>query len=254
MPANLYIIGNAGCGKSSLTSAFKNWMEMQGFPCATINLDPGVGWLHYSPDIDVREWLSLDEIMQRFGVGPNGAQIIASDLLAMEMGRVKEAMEEHRVEYFLIDTPGQMELFTLRQSSNLIVDALGGKNSLLLFLLEPTVSKEASGFMALLLQSLSAQFRLDLPLISSLSKADLLSEDEIDRILRWGSDLDALYEALVGEGSATASMSIELFRALESLGNSWALIPSSAETGLGIVDIYSHVQFTLYGSEDLSNE
>lgn len=252
MGANLYFIGNAGCGKSSLTSAFKNWMQNQGFSCATVNLDPGVEWVPYPPDIDVREWVDLRDIMGRFGVGPNGAQIIGSDFLAVEVEKIREAMEEYRVDYYLMDTPGQMELFTLRESSSFIVEALGKRESLLLFLFEPMVSKEPSGFLALLLQSLSAQFRMDLPMASFLSKADLLGSEELERIAAWGGDPGSLYEALISRGSSTASLNLELFRALETLEARKSVVPVSAETGLGLEDIYTQAQFTLFGSQDLT--
>ncbi len=254
MAVNLYFIGNAGCGKSSLTSAFKNWMHTNGFSCATVNLDPGVEWLPYSPDVDVREWIDLGDVMQRFGVGPNGAQIVSADLLALEIGKIKEAMDELKVDYYLIDTPGQMELFTLRESSNLVVEALGKEKSLLVFLFEPSISKTPQGFTALLLQSLSAQFRLDLPLITALSKVDLLAQEEMERILSWGSDPNTLYDDLIKVGSMTAHMSLELFRALETLDVSRNLIPTSAESGFGIPDIYSQAQFIFFGSEDLSED
>ncbi|GBE54579.1 hypothetical protein BMS3Bbin15_00737 [archaeon BMS3Bbin15] len=254
MSVNLYFIGNAGCGKSSLTSAFKNWMQSNGFSCATVNLDPGVEWLPYSPDVDVRDWINLNSVMQRFGVGPNGAQIVSADLLALEIGKIKDAMEELRVDYYLIDTPGQMELFTLRESSNFVVEALGKQKSLLVFLFEPTISIKPQGFIALLLQSLSAQFRLDLPLIPILSKVDLLKQEDIENVLLWGSDPTTLYEALTREGSMTANMNIELFRVLETLDIFQNLKPVSAETGYGIVDIYSQVQFIFFGSEDLSKD
>ena len=78
MSVNLYFIGNAGCGKSSLTSAFKNWMQSNGFSCATVNLDPGVEWLPYSPDVDVRDWINLNSVMQRFGVDRKSTRLNSS--------------------------------------------------------------------------------------------------------------------------------------------------------------------------------
>ncbi len=254
MSVNLFLIGNAGCGKSSLTSAIKNWMLTHGFSCATVNLDPGVEWLPYAPDIDIREWIDLGEVMHNYGVGPNGAQIVAADLLAVEIHRVKEAMEEIVSDYYIIDTPGQMELFTLRESSHLVVQALGRDNSALVFLFEPSISKTPAGFTALALQCLSAQFRLDLPLIACLSKVDLLQRDEIDRIIQWSSDPNTLYDSLVSEGSISANLGVEIFRALETMDAFKSLIPVSAETGEGIPDIYTQAQYIFFGSEDLSED
>ncbi|NOZ59041.1 MAG: GTPase [Euryarchaeota archaeon] len=254
MAAYLYIVGNAGCGKSALTSAFRNWMQTYGYDVVTVNLDPGVEWLPYAPDVDVREWINLDDVMREYGVGPNGAQIVAADLLALKIGEVKEALDEFVTEYYLIDTPGQMELFTLRSSSHVVVETLGKESAVLAYLFDPALAKTPQGFIALVLQSLSAQFRLDLPTVCALSKVDLLGEEERERILTWSGDPNALYDELIAQGSLTANLNVELFRALEVMDAFSRLIPTSAETGEGIADLYNEVQQVLYGGEDLSSD
>ena len=253
MPAYLYLIGNAGCGKSALTSAFKNWMQTYGYDAVTVNLDPGVEWLPYAPDVDVREWINLDDVMREYGVGPNGAQIVAADLLALKINEIKEAIEEFVTEYYIIDTPGQMELFTLRSSSHVVVESLGRESSVLAYLFDPALAKTPQGFISLVLQSLSAQFRLDLPCVAALSKVDLLTRGELERILEWGSDPNVLYDDLIAQGSLTANLNVEIFRALEITDAYKPLIPTSAETGEGIADLYNEVQQVLYGGEDLSD-
>jgi GTPase SAR1 family protein len=39
---------------------------------ALVNLDPANDCLPYTPDIDVRELVSLDAVMEELGLGPNG--------------------------------------------------------------------------------------------------------------------------------------------------------------------------------------
>jgi len=250
----IYFIGNAGCGKSALTSAFKNWMQLNGFDAVTINLDPGAEWLPYAPDIDVREWINTSEIMHDYGVGPNGAQIIAADLLALKIKNVIEAMKEYVTDYFIVDTPGQMELFTLREASNIVIKALGEENSMLFYLFDPHLAKTPQGYVALLMQSLSAQFRLELPTVHVLTKVDLITLDEKERILEWGEDANELYEALIERSSLYTNLSIEFFRALEMIDAFKPLIPTSAETGEGMADIYAKAQDVFFGGEDLSED
>ena len=72
---NIYFIGTAGSGKSSLVSAFQEWMTLQGLDCITVNLDPGVEFMPYEPDVDIRDWVRVGEVMRDYGLGPNGAQI-----------------------------------------------------------------------------------------------------------------------------------------------------------------------------------
>ena len=52
---NLYFIGSAGSGKSSLTGAYAGWMESKGYDAVTINLDPGIENAPYVPDVDIKE-------------------------------------------------------------------------------------------------------------------------------------------------------------------------------------------------------
>ena len=84
----IYFVGTAGSGKSTMVGAFKAWLEDNGIDSLTVNLDPGAEKLSYVPDIDIREWVSLDEVMAEYALGPNGAQITAADLMAMNVDKI----------------------------------------------------------------------------------------------------------------------------------------------------------------------
>ena len=77
----IFIVGMAGSGKSSLVGHFKEWLKLNEQNAIAVNLDPGVTNLQYNPDIDVREQISLEEIMDKYQLGPNGALIVATDLI-----------------------------------------------------------------------------------------------------------------------------------------------------------------------------
>ena len=83
MARNLYFLGTAGSGKTTMVYAFQMWMNSQGLDCVTVNLDPGAEALQYSPDLDVRDYVNMEEIMAEQGLGPNGAQVAAADMVAM---------------------------------------------------------------------------------------------------------------------------------------------------------------------------
>ena len=111
---HIYFVGTAGSGKSTLTHAFNEWCHRQGYDSIAVNLDPGVKKIPYSPEIDVREWISLEEVMKEYNLGPNGAQIVCADMLALNVKELEERLGEYRVDYVLFDTPGQLELFVFR--------------------------------------------------------------------------------------------------------------------------------------------
>ncbi|MEE8403728.1 MAG: ATP/GTP-binding protein [Candidatus Hydrothermarchaeaceae archaeon] len=252
---NLYFIGTAGSGKSTLTSAFQSWMSQHGYDAITVNLDPGAERLQYPADIDVRDWINLPEVMDTHGLGPNGAQIVCADMLSLKALELKEVLDEFDADYALIDTPGQMELFAYRDSSRAILDAFGKKDSLVTFLFDPFLSRSPSGFVSLAMLCASIQFRIELPFVNILSKADLIETEKVEDIVEWSRDPNNLHDALIGSSpSMQVQSSIEFFRALEVLDTYREVIPVSSEANAGMEDVYNAVQQMFFGGEDLSKD
>jgi len=252
-PIFLYFVGAAGSGKSTLTQSFKVWMDKMGYSASTINLDPGVEHIPYPADVDVRDWFSLYDIMEEYGLGPNGAQIVAADMIALRAKEISEIVEEINTDYILVDTPGQMELFTFRDCSKIIIRALDEARSAIVFLYDPMLSTSPSNFVTQLLLGATTQFRFYIPYISVLSKIDLLTPEQLERTISWSENPDALYDALLAEApSMKGELNIELLRSLESLGSYKALIPISAKDMTGLEDLYNLGQQVFMGGEDLS--
>lgn len=123
----IYLTGTAGSGKSTLTSVLKKWYDERESDCAILNLDPGAFKLPYEPDVDIRNYVNIERIMEEYELGPNGALIAASDLIAVNLNSVKEELEDLKPDYVLVDTPGQLELFAFKDSGPYIVNNLGEK-------------------------------------------------------------------------------------------------------------------------------
>lgn len=252
---NLYFIGSAGSGKSTLTGAFLGWMQGQGYDAVTVNLDPGIENAPYVPDVDIREWIKLKDIMEEYGVGPNGAQIIAADMLALNITEMKEIIESFETDYVIFDTPGQMELFTLRQSGKVLVDSFGADNSIIGYLYDPVISKTPSGFITLMLQAASVQVRFNVPFMGIITKSDLLKDEEREDILKWSQDFMELDSAIHDEiPNLRNQLSIEFLSALKSFDSGQKLLPVSSTYGSGMEDIYNTAQQIYCGGEDLSRD
>ncbi|MDD1765890.1 MAG: ATP/GTP-binding protein [Methanomassiliicoccales archaeon] len=252
---NIYFIGTAGSGKSSLVNAFREWMEMHGFNDVTLNLDPGAEMVPYAPDIDIRDWVRLDDVMNEYGLGPNGAQIVCSDMIALKTREIVSIVDTFRSDYLLIDTPGQMELFAFRQSSSVVVEALGKSDSFFVFLSDPLLSKTPSGFVSSLMLCAITHFRFLVPILNVLSKSDTINEEDVETILSWSRDPYTLYDALGQEqGTSQTILSIEFFKAMESIGMYRELTPVSSRTPFGMEDIYNTIQQVFEGGEDLSTD
>jgi GTPase SAR1 family protein len=250
----VYFIGTAGSGKSSLVQAFQEWLDSNGIDSIVVNLDPGADFIPYQADVDIRDWVHLDEIMRDYSLGPNGAQIVASDLMAVNSKEWVPVVKKMETDYCLIDIPGQMELFTFRQSSTALIDELGREDSFLVFLSDPTLAKTPNGFVSDLMLGGITQFRFSLPILNVLSKSDLLKEEELEEVMGWSRDAYALYNALTGpDMDSQAVISIEYLKAMESVGMYKELTPVSAMEGTGMEDIYNAVQQYFEGGEDIGS-
>jgi GTPase SAR1 family protein len=253
MPANhLYFIGTAGCGKSTLTNALQLWLGNQGYDSITVNLDPGAESLLYAPDVDVRDWIRLSEVMAQYSLGPNGAQVAAADLLALNVKEISQVINGFDTDYVLFDTPGQIELFAFRQSSKIVLEELSGDAAVLAYLFDPVMAKTANGFVSSLMLSATVHFRLPVPMLTVLAKADTLTDPEWKRIETWSADYYSLFNSLLDESvDAQTQVNAEFLGALETVGAGRGVIPVSADSGEGLEDIYAMVQQILEAGEDI---
>jgi GTPase SAR1 family protein len=249
----IYMVGTAGSGKSSMTKAFKQWMNQKGLDVVTVNLDPGAENVNYMPDVDIREWIDLNQIMEEFGLGPNGAQVACADMLALKAKDLAEVLEGFETNYYLMDTPGQLELFSFRKSSNVIVDALGRDRSVIAFTYDPLVAKTPEGLISQIMLRATVQFRFLVPTVSVLTKVDLLNEEELETITRRAGSVDAL-EAALTEGviGSQTQINLELLRALDTVGAMSELVKVTSKEGIGFGDLYNIVQQVFEGGEDLT--
>ena len=251
----IYFIGTAGSGKSTLTDCFKQWMTNQGLDAVTVNLDPGSENLPYTPDVDIRDWISLEEIMESYGLGPNGAQIACADMLALNTSDLKESIDSFKTDYVLMDTPGQLELFVFREAGKYLIEFMNPKQSMVAYLLDPALAKTASGFASQLLLSISTSFRLNHPQVNILSKSDLISDKEREIIREWSVNIDSLESAILcEEASVYREMSEGILNLLRDFSSQIQMIQTGKENFLGIDDLYTLIQLQFQGGEDLTSD
>jgi len=251
-PGTVYFTGTAGAGKTTFVRALADWMKTAGYDSTVVNLDPGNENPALGADIDIREWVRLPDVQDEYGLGPNGAQVAAADMIALKVFDVKQAIAELKTDYVLIDTPGQIELFAFREASRAIVDALSGDRSVLAFLYDPALARTPGGFVALKMLSATVEFRFRLPMLPVLSKSDVLSPEQLAEISSWAEDADALYSAVTREAATPdVQLSTELFRAIEAMAPLADLLPASATEGTGLESFYRSCQRVFSGGEDL---
>ncbi len=249
-----FFVGCAGTGKSTLTGMYLEWLNDQPeLNAIAVNFDPGAIRLPYKADVDIRDYIRIEDVMEEYKLGPNGALVASTDLTINFLTEIKQEINEFRPNHILIDTPGQMELFAFRSSGLFILASLGGQSSVVNYLIDPNLAKRPSGFVTALYLGLSVQTRFHVPQQYILSKIDLLSEEETEEIVEWSTDFDKLENALQveakGERRELNNLLIEALRVLDISGE---LLPISSITNVGISELYQIVSQIALGGEDYS--
>ncbi|UCH37478.1 MAG: ATP/GTP-binding protein [Candidatus Bathyarchaeota archaeon] len=248
----MFIIGTAGSGKSRLTSSFSNWLKLKKQEVISVNLDPGALSLPYQPDVDVREYISLNGLMENYSLGPNGALIMAADLIATEVDTIRTEIEDYNADYVIIDTPGQMELFAFRVSGPYIVNELTTDPKALLYLFDSTFSINPLNYVSNLFLASAVHTRFTIPMLHVLSKTDLVPEDKLEAILDWGEKPTSLEDAIEETLTGTSRlMSRELMHLIANLDFLFSLIPVSATSETGFINLHATVMRIFTGGEEI---
>ncbi|MBI4258165.1 MAG: ATP/GTP-binding protein [Thaumarchaeota archaeon] len=246
----IFIAGTAGSGKTTLTAALKPWYENKGNHTITVNLDPGALSLPYVADVDIRNYLTLEKTMEEYELGPNGALIMAADLMAAKLEEIQDDIDSYNADYAILDTPGQIELFAYRASGPYIIKNLRCDGKAVIFLFDSALVSSAVNLVSTALLATSVQLRLDCPQVPVLSKKDLTG-GQWKQILRWFSDTNALTDALSKESAATVYLlSRGILSALAKTGFSHTVIPVSSVTSEGLVELSASLSRMLSGGEE----
>ncbi len=246
-----FIIGTAGSGKSLLTSAYAEWLQGKKEYAITVNLDPGAITLPYNPDVDVRNYIKIDDLMEKYGLGPNGALVMAADLIATEISKIREEIEALTPDYVLVDTPGQMELFAFRESGPYIVSELTEDPRATLYLVDASFSSKPLNYISNMFLATAVYHRFLLPQVYILSKVDLLPSEKLDEILDWSEDVKNLEAAIDSQLTGEKRLlSQGIIRTIARLGLTFELIPISAKTLDGIIDLHAQLTRIYAGGEE----
>ena len=249
----IFVTGTAGAGKSLLTSKIKEYYAKNSAFPATLNLDPGVGKLPYSPDIDVRDYVDLNSLMDQYELGSNGSLIMANDLVATKIDEIQKEVDTVNPDYLLVDTPGQIELFAYRPSGPFFVKNLNADDKINLFLFDGTMISSPSNFVSLSLLSTSIRLRLGLPTINAITKTDLI-QDKLDKVLEWASEDNNLVSDVSSEvDGETLSLISDVLQSLNKNEFFDDLFPISNATGEGMVNLESALSRTINLGEEVED-
>lgn len=251
MIGSLFVTGPAGTGKSTFCGAIKDWLVSNDYNAAIVNLDPGSEFTPYEADIDIRETISLSQIMSEFNLGPNGAQIVAADLILENTEPIETYLRELDDYYVIFDTPGQVELFSFRPGSPLLVDKLSNGKAMVAFVTDAVLSSAPSGYISQKMLYGSVMSRFYKPMLFVLNKTDLITEQDLNNIERWEASPDLLYDAFMDEKQDMVkdyfSAVLNAFQESRMLSK---VFPVSSKEFAGFEDIYSEMSLFFTGGSD----
>ncbi|HXG74526.1 MAG TPA: ATP/GTP-binding protein [Candidatus Nitrosotenuis sp.] len=249
----IFVAGTAGSGKSLLSSKIHEYYTRNGAFAALLNLDPGIISLPYTPDIDIRDFVDIVSIMKQYDLGPNGALMMANDLIASKIDEIQQEADSVNPDYLIVDTPGQIELFAYRTSGPYFVNNFAAEQKATLFLYDGVLVTTAINFVSMALLATSIRLRLGLPTINVLTKTDLIA-DRISEILRWTTNLKTLEAAISAESDGEGYvLTTNLLRSLNLAGFAQGLIPISNASGEGLINLEAALSRILNLGEEIED-
>ncbi|KAI0459617.1 GPN-loop GTPase 3 like protein [Xylaria acuta] len=176
------VMGPAGAGKSTFCASLITHLQLNRRSAFYVNLDPAAEAFEHSPDLDIRDLISLEDVMEEMGLGPNGGLIYCFEFLMENLDFLTDALDSLTEEYLIIfDMPGQIELYTHVPILPALVRFLTRTGSLDIrlcaaYLLEATFVVDRAKFFAGTLSAMSAMIMLEVPHVNILSKMDLVKD------------------------------------------------------------------------------
>ncbi|ORY06299.1 hypothetical protein K493DRAFT_333186 [Basidiobolus meristosporus CBS 931.73] len=183
------VMGPAGSGKSTFCSTIMTHCQSIGRSVHLVNLDPAAEHFTYEPTIDIRELITLEDVMDELDYGPNGGLIYCLEFLLNNIDWLEEELGDYEDDYLIFDCPGQIELYTHFPIMKRMCETLQRWNFSIcgVYLLESQFIEDKSKYFSGVLSAMSAMINLEIPHINVMSKMDLVSPNlnprELDRYL-----------------------------------------------------------------------
>ncbi|KAL3475496.1 hypothetical protein BJX99DRAFT_229698 [Aspergillus californicus] len=268
-PVAVVCVGMAGSGKTTFMQRINSHLHSKRQPPYVLNLDPAVHTVPFEPNIDIRDAINYKEVMKQYNLGPNGGILTALNLYATKVDQIIALMEKRAapnpsnpaakpINHFLVDTPGQIEVFVWSASGSILLETLASSfPTVIAYIIDTPRTSSTSTFMSNMLYACSILYKTKLPMILVFNKTDV---QDAEFAKEWMTDFDAFQQALRAEedsgqfgteggaggfgsgsgymGSLLNSMSLmleEFYRHLNVVG-------VSAMTGDGIDEFFEAVE------------
>jgi len=249
----VFVFGAAGAGKTTFCKKFKEEAPYNTH-ISLINLDPAQESCE-GYDVNLCDHITVDEVMENYDFGPNGALFFALQEMIENIDELK--LEEFESEYIVFDCPGQIELFL---HSSIMNDCLRHVQRLfkvaIVYLTDSTSLCTSEKFLYSSLCATLCMYRFCVPAINIATKMDLIDEETADAIVN--GELPAGQGGEYGQAADEAGEGKDEYRKLKNaIGefiDSYGIvnyIPLNWEDEDMVKGVYLHIDSILQRFDDI---
>eukprot|EP00043_Microstomoeca_roanoka_P004347 m.49092 g.49092 ORF g.49092 m.49092 type:complete len:392 (-) comp12448_c0_seq1:26-1201(-) len=223
------------------TTAQGEEKDSERTPCYLLNLDPAVLQLPYEANVDIRETVDYKAVMKNYGLGPNGAIVTCLNLFATKFDQALSILEKRATttDYFLFDTPGQIEVFTWSASGTIITETLASSfPTVVLYVIDTPRCTSPVTFMSNMMYACSIMYKTRLPFILVFNKTDVTKHDFAVRWMKNEDTDESFRDAVEQETGYIASLARSMSLVLEEFYENLRTVGVSALTGEGMDDLF----------------